>query len=323
MRLTITARNILFIVAFLFGLFTTGLAKADYPDRPITLVVPFPPGGSTDIHLRQIAKEAGEILGQTIITENRPGASGSVALTAVKGDKPDGYTLTVLVPTSLRLPLLQDMAYDPIEDFTYISMLSSYTYVVAVPAESPFESWQDVLAYARDNPGKLNYGNAGTYASTHLVMEEIAKAEGVEWNAIPYKGDGDQVQDLSGNRLDLGTPSIGGVASMVDGGKVRLLALLSDKRINRYPDVPTLPEEGTDIFAFVPYGIVGPAGMDPKVVEVLAQTFKQVSQSEANKKLVSELGSEVVFSTPEEFKQWAIDSTDKEKQLIAELEGQD
>jgi len=307
------------LLSAMCGLAGAAPAAAAFPEKPITLVVPFPPGGSTDVHLRSLANMASKELNQPVIIENRPGASGSVALTSIRSAAPDGYRLTVLVPTSLRLPVLQPMGYDPLKDFTYISMLSRYTYVIAVPAKSPFKSWADVLAYARANPGKLNYGNAGAYSSTHLTMEAIAAKEGIRWNAIPYKGDGDQVQDLTGSQLDLATPSVGGIGPMVDAGKVRLLAVMSGKRTQRYPDVPTLPEAGTDVVADVPYGIVGPAGMDPKVVAVLSQALRKASMQEDNLKLLVQLGQEDAYSTPEAFDSWARTTYVKERAQIEKM----
>ncbi len=224
----------------------------------------------------------------------------------------------MLVPTSLRLPVLQPMGYDPLKDFTYISMLSRYTYVIAVPAKSPFKTWADVLAYARANPGKLNYGNAGAYSSTHLTMEAIAAKEGIRWNAIPYKGDGDQVQDLTGSQLDLATPSVGGIGPMVDAGKVRLLAVMSGKRAQRYPDVPTLPEAGTDVVADVPTASWAPPAWIPRWWPC-CRTLAQASAQEDNLKLLVQLGQEDAYSTPEAFDSWARATYVKERAQIEKM----
>ena len=302
------------------GVLVAGQALAAFPEKPITLVVPFPPGGSVDTQLRQLAVLASKELGKPIVLETKTGASGSVALSGLKNDAPDGYRLSVLVPTSLRLPMIQPMNYDPLKDFTYISMLARITYVVTVPESSPYKTWQDLLADARANPGKLNYGNAGIYSSMHLQMEQVADKEGVTWNAVPYKGDGDQVQELAGGRLDFAVPSMGGVAPMVDAGKARLLAIFSDKRTVRYPDIPTLREAGTDMVGDVPYGIVGPAGMSPDVVKILSDAFRKASAKEENRKTLVQLGLEEAFSSPEEFAEWAQITYRKEREVIDRLE---
>lgn len=305
---------------FFISIFSVTNAHANsYPDRPITLVVPFPAGGGTDVHLRTFAMLASEKLGQTIVIENRPGASGSVALARLKNLPSDGYHLSVLVPTSLRLPLLQEMSYDPLKDFTYISMLSGYTYVAAVPQDSSFNTWQDLIDYARENPNKLNYGMAGTNSTMHLVMEEVSDLENISLNPIPYKGDGDQIQDIAGGQLDFGVPSLG-VAPMVEAGKIRLLAVFTPERSLRFPDVPTVKEAGTDIIADVPYGLVGPAGMSPEVVKVLGNAFRAVAADEKNQKVLRDLGQIDSFLGPDEYAEWARNSYTKEKELIERIQ---
>jgi tripartite-type tricarboxylate transporter receptor subunit TctC len=304
------------VIGCFFSVLLAGPAQAAaFPERPVTLIVPFPPGGGTDVHLRKLAHEAGKYLGQQIIIENKPGASGSVALAALVSNAPDGYKLSVLVPTSLRLPLLQKMSYDPLNDFTYISMLSGYTYVIAVRADSPFKTWRELVDFAKAHPGKLNYGNAGINSTTHLVMEQIAALEGVKWNAIPYKGDGDQIQDLLGGQLDMGTPSMG-VSPHVESGRVRLLAVWSKGRTERFPNVPNLVQQGTNIVPEIPYGLVGPAGMKPEVVKVLAEAFRKASAEEANKETLRQLGQLDMYLGPAEYLAWAKVNFERERELI-------
>lgn len=297
-------------------------AVADtFPTKPIRLIVPFPPGGGTDQHLRVMANLASKYLKQTIIIENKAGASGSVALSGLKNDKPDGYTLSVLVPTSLRLPHIQKMSYEPLKDFTYISMLSGYSYVMAVPADSPFKSWKDVVNQAKAKPGSLTYGTAGTYSTMHLVMEEAARIENIQLTPIPYKGDGDMIQDLAGGQIAMGVPSMG-VAPLVEAGRVRLLAIFTADRSPRFPEVPTMKEAGTDILAVVPYGLVGPAGMDPKVVNILASAFQKASEESENKIVLDKLSQLNMFIGPEGYRKWAEQTYDKEGELIKTLNQQ-
>ena len=296
---------------FISIFFITNVIAETYPTKPVRLIVPFPPGGATDQHLRTIANLASKYLKQPIIIENKSGASGSVALSGLKHDKPDGYTLSVLVPTSLRLPHLMKMNYDPLKDFTYISMLSGYSYVLAVPAASPFNSWKDVVAYARAHPGKLTYGTAGTNSTMHLVMEETSRVEKIQLTPVPYKGDGDMIQDLSGNQISMGVPSMG-VAPLVEAGRLRLLAIFTAERSSRFPDVPTMKQAGTDILAVVPYGIVGPAGMNKDIVNTLAEAFKKASADSENINMLEKLSQVNMYLGPDAYRNWAEKTYEKE-----------
>lgn len=299
-------------------IFATTAAADTFPTKPIRLIVPFPPGGGTDQHLRVIANLASKYLKQPIIIENKAGASGSVALSGLKNDKPDGYTLSVLVPTSLRLPHLMKMSYDPLKDFTYISMLSGYSYVMAVPADSPFKSWQDIVKQARAKPGTVTYGTAGTNSTMHLVMEEASRLENIRLTPIPYKGDGDMVQDLAGGQIAMGVPSMG-VAPLVEAGRVRLLAIFTAERSSRFPDVPTMKQAGTDILAVVPYGLVGPQGIDPNIVNILADAFKKASAESENKTVLDKLSQLNMYLGPAQYRQWAEETYAKEGEIIRSL----
>jgi len=292
---------------------------ARFPERPIKLVVPFPPGGGTDVHLRKFAQLCEKHLGQPIVVDNRSGASGSVALTALaRNTQPDGYTLSVLVPTSLRLPLLQKMSYDPLKDFTYISRLSGYAYVIAVRSSSPWKTWREVVDYARANPNKLTCGNAGVYSSTHLGMVQLAAAENIKINHIPYKGDGDQIQDVLSGNVDVGTPSMS-IAPHVESGHVRLLAVWTAERVARFPDVPTLQQEGSNIVLEVPYGLVGPAGMDPAAVQILAEAFRLTSAEEENQAVLRQLSQLDLYLGPREYREWAQRTYAAEQAVIQRL----
>lgn len=303
------------------GLLVLPVARAArFPEYPVKLIVPFPPGGGTDVHLRKFAQLCEKHLGQPMIVENRTGASGAVALTALaRNAMPDGYTISVLVPTSLRLPLLQKMQYDPLKDFTYISRLSGYTYVVAVRSDSPWKTWRDLMNYALANPGKLSMGNAGLNSSTHLGAVQIAALEKIEVNHIPYKGDGDQVQDLLGGHLDVGTPSMS-IAPLVESGAVRLLAIWTADRSAHFPDVPTLREVGANIVLEVPYGLVGPAGMDSAVVQILTEAFHRTSAEPENLATLRRLDQLDLYLGPKDYADWARRTYFAEKALIERLE---
>ena len=178
-----------------------GGAQARFPDRPITLLVPFPAGGTTDVQMRALAEAATRAFGQQVITENRPGAGSTLGAQAVARGRPDGYTVAQLTLPAIRLPLMQRMAYDPARDFTPILHLTGYTFTVMVRAESPFRTWQELVADARANRGRHRWGNTGANGTPHLTMIEIAEREKLEVEHIPFRGEADALQAVLGGHI--------------------------------------------------------------------------------------------------------------------------
>ena len=252
-----------------------GAAHAQaYPARSITLIVPWPAGGSTDRHLRTLAEIASKHLGQNILVENKPGGGtlgpGTMAMTA----RPDGYTLAQLPMGMLRMPHMQKTPWDPLKDFTYILGVSGYTFGFTVRADSPYKTLTDYLDAARKEPGKIDFGSTGIGTSPHLLIEELAQLAKVQLNHVPFKGNADLTQALLGGHV-MAMSDASGWDKFVDGGQMRLLATFGDKRTQRWPNVPTAKELGYDIVYASPYGIVGPKGMDPAVVKALHDAFKK------------------------------------------------
>ena len=210
-----------------------------FPDRPITLIVPWPAGGSTDRHLRTLAEIAGRHLGQPIVVQNHPGAGGTLgpgnmAVTA----KPDGYTIAQYPMGMLRLPHMQKTAWNPLTDFTFIIGVSGYTFGFTVLTDSPYKTFNEYIDAARAEPGKINYGSTGTGTSPHLLMEEIAINAKVTLNHIPFKGNADLVQALLGGHV-MAQSDATGWDKYVDGGQMRLLVTFGENRTKRWPNVPT------------------------------------------------------------------------------------
>jgi len=213
-----------------FALAVAGLAFAlvaqaqQFPSKPVTLIVPWPAGGSTDIYFRKLGEVTAKHLGQPLVIENRPGGSGmNGPATMAKTAKPDGYTISQLAITAFRMPHMQKVDWDPIKDFTYIIGLAGYTFGIVVKADSPFKTFQDLLDYARKNPGKLSYATPGTGTSLHLAMEEVAAKAGVQFLHVPFKGYGDGAIALMGGHVMVQVDSTGW-AKQVDSGAQRLLA---------------------------------------------------------------------------------------------------
>jgi tripartite-type tricarboxylate transporter receptor subunit TctC len=263
------------------AMFAAGGAMAqDYPTRPITLIVPWPAGGPTDVALRALADAASKHLGQPIIIDNKAGGSGTVGpATMAATAKPDGYTLSQMPITVYRLPLMQKTTWSA-EDFSYIIHLTGYVFAAIANADTPFKSWQDVVDYAKLNPGKVTYGSSGTGGSPHLGMEMIAEKSGIKLTHVPFKGAAELHVAVAGGHVMLGG---GGASSkgIVDAGKARFLNVWTAQRVRLLPDVPTLLELGFPYVIDSPFGIAGPKGMDPKIVAKIHDAFKQALEEPA------------------------------------------
>jgi tripartite-type tricarboxylate transporter receptor subunit TctC len=232
----------------------------DFPARPVTLIVPWPAGGSTDQVMRALAQATEKYLGQTIVVENRPGAAGTLGANAMVAAKPDGYTITQIPITVFRNPHLGNVGYDPLTDLTYILGVSGYTFGVVVRADSQWNTWADLVAYAKANPGKLSYGTPGANTSLHVTMEDIAYRNGIKWTQVPFRGNADNMQAILGGHIDAAADATGW-GPHVDAGKLRLLATWGPQRTKRWPNAPTLKELGFDIVSTSPYGMQDPIHM--------------------------------------------------------------
>lgn len=266
-----------------------GVMADTYPSKPITLIVPWPAGGSTDITMRAMADAASKDLGQPVVVDNKAGASGTLGPATLRAAKPDGYTISQIPITMFRLPLMKDkkVTWDPLNDFTYIAHLSGYTFGVTAKADGPIKSWADLIAYAKANPGKVTYATPGAGSSLHLGMEQIAAKADIKLTHVPFKGGAETNAAVLGGHTMLQADSTGW-RSLVDSGELRLLVLWTEKRSKFWPDVPTLKEVGIDLVFDSPWGIAGPKGMDPAIVKRLDQAFKKALE---DKKVVEMLDS--------------------------------
>ena len=297
-----------------------GIAQAQqFPTRPVTLIVPWPPGGSTDIAMRALALATEKHLGQSIVIENRPGAAGTLgpgnmAATA----RPDGYTVAQLPISVFRIPHIQKTAWDPGKDFTYIIHLTGYTFGAVVRADAPWKTFQELMDYAKANPGKVNYGTPGAGSSLHITMEQIAKAEGLKGTQVPFKGGADNMNALLGGHIDVTTDSTGW-AELVNAGKFRLLVTWGAQRTKNWPNVPTLKEVGIDMVSNSPFGIGGPKGMDPAVVKVLHDAFKKGMEEQSYKDTMLKLDMEPDYLNTADYRAYAMKQIDEQKTLVEEL----
>lgn len=249
-------------------------AQAKFPTKPITLVCPWPAGGSTDLMLRSLADAATKILGQSVVVDNKAGATGTLGpATMAATAKPDGYTIAQMPITMMRLPLMQKTSFDTIKDFSYIIHLTGYTFGVTTKADGPFKKWQDVIDFAKANPGKVTYATPGTGSSLHIGMEQIAAHSGVQFTQVPFKGGAETGAAVLGGHTMLQADSTGW-RPLVDSGQLRLLNLWTAERSESYKDTPTLKELGYPFIFDSPFGIAGPKNMDPAIMQTLHDAFK-------------------------------------------------
>jgi tripartite-type tricarboxylate transporter receptor subunit TctC len=296
-----------------------GVARAQsYPNRTITLVIPFPPGGSTSIVGRVIADKMSQLLGQSIIVDNRGGAGGTVGTKAVMKSDPDGYTLLLGYTGTLAIgpSLYRNAGYDPRKDFAPIGMIGSAPSSLVVHPSFPPRSVAELIAYAKANPGKVNFGSAGIGTVGHITGEYFAHATGIQIVHIPYKGTGPAMSDLLGGHIPMSFSPIATTAGNVKAGLLRALAVTSVHRNKLLPEVPTMIEADVPGFdATLAYGLVAPAGTPPAVIDRLNEALRDALASEDVKKQLELDGTEITPSTPEQY----ADFIDKDEKKWSEL----
>jgi tripartite-type tricarboxylate transporter receptor subunit TctC len=250
-------------------------ARADtFPSHVITLWVPWAAGGATDISLRVLAELASRHLGQRVITENRAGAGGTLAMPILQQAEPDGYTLAQLPQPIFHAYFTQKVNWHPINDVTPIIQVSGVTFGLLVEPGSPFKTFDDLIAFAKARPAELSIATNGVGTSPHLALEELFTSRGLSYIHVPYKGVSEQVNAVAAGQVMAGVSSTG-FGPAVDSGKLRLLAVFSARRSRRWPNVPTLKELGYDIVAQSPFGIGGPRGMPENIVSILHDAFRK------------------------------------------------
>ena len=293
------------------------LAQA-FPAKPIRLICPWPAGGSSDGVMRALAESAGRALGGQLIIENKPGASGMLGPNELVNARPDGYTLSQLTIGVLRTPHMQKTQFDPLKDFTYIVCLTGYTFGLVVRADSPIKSIQDLVNYAKANPGKFSFGSTGNGTTPHLAVEEFAAKANIALQHIPFKGSADGLQSLLGGHV-MAHSDATGWAPHVEAGTLRLLATYGSKRTKRWPQVPTLTELGYDTVSDSPFGIGGPKGMEPALVQRLHDAFKKTLEDPAVLASFEKYDQSVIYMNTADYTRFAHDNYLKEKALIERL----
>ena len=274
-----------------------------YPLRPIRLIIPYSPGGASDNICRLLMPRISEALGQTIVIDNRPGAGGVIGRDLAAKATPDGYTLLASDAPHIMNPLFNPkLPYDAIRDFTPISATATSPMVLAVLASFPAKSIKDIVALAKAQPGKLNFGSGGTGVITHLTGELFKIAAGINIVHVPYKSIAPAITDLLGGQIQIAFPSPATVSGQVQAGRLRLLAVAAVKRTAAYPDVPTFEESGVPgMIAANWFGVMGPANLPRPIVERFnLETHKALRNREVQERLAA-AGIEPIPNTPQEF----------------------
>ena len=278
-------------------------AEETYPSRPITILVPFAAGGSSDVVMRLVSKQVSENIGQPIIIENKPGGAGNTAALVIKNARPDGYTLMMGHTGShaINATLYPDLKFDPVRDFTPIAPLISFNNVLMVPQESPVKSAAELVALAKSKPEGLTYGSQGVGTGGHLLGVILAKRAGIKLVHVPYRGVAPAVTDMVAARLDLMFASYLTAAPFVESGKLRMLAIAGAKRHPQIPQVPTMAEAGyPDVEMEQWFGVFGPAGLAAPIVARLNAEFVKALRSEDVQKILLPQGSVVIPGPPED-----------------------
>ena len=296
-------------------------AAQSYPTKPIRLIVPYPAGGATDFFARLVFPKMGESLGQQVVVENRPGAGTAMGASEVARSAPDGHTLLLgdAGTFAFNPTLYRKLSYDPVKDFAPVSLTGRFALILAVNPGMSVKSVKDFVQAAKNQPGKINYGAPGPGSPIHLAMEFFKQRAGLTMTPIPYKGGADAMNDLIAGRISAMFPDIASGLPQIKGGKLRPLAVASEKRVAALPDLPTIGESGYPGFeAWAWQGFVAPAKTPPQVVTKLNAEFKKVMSDPAIKKRLSESGFEPQTSTPEQFSKYMESEIAKWRKVIRE-----
>jgi tripartite-type tricarboxylate transporter receptor subunit TctC len=290
-----------------------------YPDKPLRLVVGFSAGGPTDLPARFIADRLGTALGQRVVVENRPGAAGQIATQDVLSKPRDGYNLLLCTHfEAINLAVYRNVPYK-LADLAPITQISRYYYGVVASNDVPAPDWDAFVAYARRNPGKLNYGMLGKGSAQHILALELSKLAGIEMTGIPYKGGADALNEVIAGRIQMYVSPTLAVIPPYQAGRVRLLAVSSAERLAAAPEIPTLAEKGLPFVRFGWLGICAGAGTPPPVIATLNRQIGAIVQSAEYKGMIEKTGSVAVSSTPEELARVLADTFEQTERVSREF----
>ncbi len=288
------------------GIWATGQAEPEqkWPEKPIVLLTDSAPGGGEDLSCRALAESVGKILGQPVVVENRTGAGGAVSLGALANAKPDGYTIGQTSFSALAItPQMTDVPYDTYNSFDFILGYGEFVYGFIVNAESPLKTFQDLIDYAKANPGQAKIGVFGQATAHTLACASVAKIAGIQWDTVPFKGATLSMTALLGGHVTASTQIADVAMPQIDGGRVRLLGSLDTQRWKWQPDVPTLKEMGYDVVVTTYLGLGAPKGVPKPIMDKIVAAFKQTMDNPEFLKTMESFHLKVQYHSPDEFAQ--------------------
>ena len=295
-----------------------GSSGDEYPSRPITIVVPYAPGGGGDTFTRAIAVQAQEILGTKVLVENRMGGGATIGVGSVARSKADGYTLGFVSSSPVVVvPNFFDVPYDPSTDLTYLSRFVVSSYPVLVRGDSPHDTFEHLLEYARANPGRLRWSTAGINGAPHIATLAALQQEGVEAAFVPMQGSTEVLAGLLGDTLDMGVMS--DYAGALAAGDVKLLAEIGPEPIEGFPAIPTYKEMGYPLAPTIFFGLAGPAGLPDDVIRAWEETIKTISESESFQEVTRRLNGNVTYLNHEEFEALVLSDIESTRKALDAL----
>jgi tripartite-type tricarboxylate transporter receptor subunit TctC len=314
-------RSLLLIV--MMGLvsvfFISPVVGAEFPSKQVTYISPWTAGSAGDLVSRALAQTTSKYLGQPVIVENKPGGGGTLGpANMATSAKPDGYTISEIPGGLFRYPHMFQVAYDPLKDFSYIIHLTGYTFAVVVKGDSPFKTFNDLVAYAKANPEKVTYATTGPVSMAYTTMERLARQEGIKWINVPMKGSSEVGPAVLGGHVTAGAspPAFG---PLVKSGELRMLVTWGEERAKNWSNVPTLKELGYGFVTNSPYGLAGPKGMDPKIVKILHDAFKKGMDEPDFQKVLDKFDQPLLYKNSKEYTEFAKISWEREKEIIETL----
>jgi len=297
---------------------TLASAAGRWPERAISFICPWPAGGTADVTMRALCSAASRALGQTVVLENRAGASGMIGLKAMASARPDGYTIGQIPVSVTRFSQLGSVQLDPLKDLTYIARVSGQTFGIAVRAEAPWKTIQELVADAKTRPDMITYATSGLGSATHVGMEEFAMTAGVQFRAVPYKGGADALNGLLGSQVDVLADS-SSWAPHVRAGRLRLLATWGAQRTQEFQNVPTLRDAGWDVVVDAPNGVGAPKGVPEAVVQRLRAAFREAAHSPEFTDALARIDAPQLYLDGPDYAQYIAAMTAREAQLIDKL----
>jgi tripartite-type tricarboxylate transporter receptor subunit TctC len=269
------------LLVLAFGVTGISVAQAEYPDRPIKLIVNFSAGGSTDTAARLMLGKVSEVLGTDTVVMNKPGAGGTLGIAETARSRPNGYTIgTANMPAIGIIPQIRDVPYDPFQDVVQIAAVMPYEYALLVRDDAPWTTWEEFVEHVKANPGEVTYGSVGNGTTNHLVTARIGKELGFEWKHVPFQGGVKATAALMGGHVDVINNTMASVASSLEAGELRALLVTSESRFSLVPDVPTMEEAGFDFSQISYMSIIGPKGFPEEAREKIEAAFRVAAQDQ-------------------------------------------